>query len=112
VTSLGYTLKDGYDFNGKAGVHFLQTNLGDDKDGKLVWQIHNILKEVESSFRCMKTDLDLRPVYHKTDEACLAHLHLGILAYWVVTSIRYQLRQRGFNKTWTQILEIMVTQKS
>lgn len=60
----------------------------------------------------MKTDLDLRPVYHKSDVACLAHLHLGILAYWVVTSIRYQLRQQGFNKTWSQILEIMLTQKS
>lgn len=112
VTSLECSLKEGYDFNEKAGVYFLQTNLGEDKDGSLVWQIYNILKEVESSFRCMKTDLDLRPVYHKSDTACLAHLHLGILAYWVVTSIRYQLRQKGFNKTWTQILEIMSTQKS
>lgn len=114
VTSLECTLKEGYDHNEKAGVYFLQTNLDekDSKDGVTVWLIYNILKEVESSFRCMKTDLDLRPVYHKSDVACLAHLHLGILAYWVVTSIRYQLRQQGFNKTWSQILEIMLTQKS
>lgn len=114
VTSLECTLKEGYDFNEKAGVYFLQTNLDDkdSKDGITVWKIYNILKEVESSFRCMKTDLDLRPVYHKSDVACLAHLHLGILAYWVVTSIRYQLRQKGFNKTWSQILDIMLTRKS
>ena len=112
VTSLECTLKEGYDFNEKAGVYFLQTNLSEDKDGKVIWQIYNILKEVEASFRCMKTDLDLRPVYHKSDVACLAHLHLGILAYWVVTSIRYQLRQKGINKTWSQILEIMLTHKS
>lgn len=114
VTSLECTLKEGYDFNEKAGVYFLQTNLDDkeSKNGITVWKIYNILKEVESSFRCMKTDLDLRPVYHKSDVACLAHLHLGILAYWVVTSIRYQLRQKGFNKTWSQILDIMLTQKS
>lgn len=69
------------------------------QEGLNVWKIYNILKEVESFFRCMKTDLDLRPVYHKNDVACLAHLHLGILAYWAVTSIRYQLRQKGINKT-------------
>lgn len=114
VTSLECTLKEGYDFNEKAGVYFLQTNLDDKdcKDGVNVWKIYNILKEVESSFRCMKTDLDLRPIYHKSDVACLAHLHLGILAYWVVTSIRYQLCQKGINKTWSQILDIMLTQKS
>ena len=60
----------------------------------------------------MKSDLDLRPVYHKSDVACLAHLHLGILAYWVVATIRYQLKQKGFNRTWSQILDIMATQKS
>lgn len=65
-----------------------------------------------TSFRCMKIDLDLRPVYHKSDVACLAQLHLGILAYWVVTSIRYLLCQKGINKTWSQILDIMLTQKS
>ena len=114
VTSLECTLREGYDFNEKAGVYFLQANLDDkdSKDGITVWKIYNILKEVESSFRGMKTDLDLRPVYHKSDIACLAHLHLGILAYWVVTSIRYQLRQKGVNKTWSQILDIMLTQKS
>ena len=114
VTSLECTPKEGYDFNEKAGVYFLQTNLDDkdSKDGVNVWKIYNILKEVESSFRCMKTDLDLRPIYHKSDVACLAHLHLGILAYWVVTSIRYQLCQKGINKTWSQILDIMLTQKS
>lgn len=114
VTSLECSLKEGYDFNEKAGVYFLQTNLDESgsKDGITIWKIYNILKEVESSFRCMKTDLDLRPVYHKSDVASLAHLHLGILAYWVVTSIRYQLRQKGITKTWSQILEIMLTQKS
>lgn len=62
------------------GVYFLRTNLNE-KDEKTLWFIYQILKEGESSFRCMKTDLDLRPIYHKNDDATLAHLHLGILAY-------------------------------
>jgi hypothetical protein len=92
-------------------VYFLQTNL-DGKDGLTVWTIYNILKEVESSFRSMKTDLNLRPVFHKKDMPCLAYLHLGILAYWVVATIRYQLKQKGYTKGWTQIVDIMDTQHS
>ena len=118
VTAVTWKLKEGYDHNETAGVYFLQTNLDDEdgegnrNDGLTVWKIYNILKEVESSFRCMKTDLNLRPVYHKKDIPCLAHLHLGILAYWVVATIRYQLRQKGYNKGWTQIVEIMDSQCS
>jgi len=111
VTGLTWKLKEGYDHNDTAGVYFLQTNL-DGKDGLTVWTIYNILKEVESSFRCMKTDLNLRPVFHKKDKPCLAHLHLGILAYWVVATIRYQLKQKGYTKGWTQIVDIMDTQHS
>ena len=111
VTAIEWKLKEGYDHNDTAGVYFLQTNL-DGKDGTTVWTIYNILKEVEASFRCMKTDLNLRPVFHKKDKPCLAHLHLGILAYWVVATIRYQLRQKGYTKGWTQIVEIMDTQHS
>lgn len=111
VTGMTWKLKEGYDHNETAGVYFLQTNL-DGKDGLTAWTIYNILKEVESSFRCLKTDLNLRPVFHKRDKPCLAHLHLGILAYWVVATIRYQLKQKGYNKGWTQIVEIMNTQHS
>ena len=75
-------------------MYFLQTNL-DGKDDLTVWTIYNILKEVESSFRSMKTDLNLRPVFHKKDMPCLAYLHLG--AYWVVATIRYQLKQKGYD---------------
>jgi len=111
VTAISWKLKEDYDHNKTAGVYFLQTSL-DGKDGLTVWKIYNILKEVESSFRCMKTGLNLRPVFHKKDKPCLAHLHLGILAYWVVATIRYQLKQKGYAKEWTQIVEIMNTQHS
>lgn len=111
ATGISWKLKEGYDHNETAGVYFLQTNL-DGKDGLTAWTVYNILKEVESSFRCMKTDLNLRPVFHKKDKPCLAHLHLGILAYWVVATIRYQLGQKGYKKNWTQIVEVMDTQHS
>ena len=41
----------------------------------------------------------------------MAHLHLGLLAYWVVNTIRYQLKQKGINNEWRDIVRIMNTQK-
>ncbi len=85
------------------------------------WTIYNIIREIEATFRTLKTDLDLRPIYHKTDETSMAHLHLGLLAYWVVNTIRYQLKQKGINPVgkssngvnneWRDIVRIMSTQK-
>jgi len=41
----------------------------------------------------------------------MAHLHLGILAYWLVVTIRYQLKQKGYNHDWREIVRTMNTQK-
>jgi len=41
----------------------------------------------------------------------MAHLHLGILAYWLVSTIRYQLKQKGCNADWREIVRVMNTQK-
>ena len=41
----------------------------------------------------------------------MAHLHLGLLTYWLVSTVRYQLKQRGYNAQWNEIVRIMSTQK-
>jgi transposase len=94
-----------------AGIYFLRTSLNG-KDEKTLWIIYNAIRQIEYTFRILKTDLDLRPVYHKTDDASMAHLHLGILAYWLVSTIRYQLKIKGCNQSWSEIVRIMNTQKS
>ena len=72
---------------------------------------YNCIREIESTFRTLKTDLDLRPIYHKTDDASQAHLHLGLMAYWVVNTIRYQLKELGVTSDWRELLRVMNTQK-
>lgn len=111
-TAIGITYKHkkGGDPGKKAGIYFLRTTLNEN-DEKTYWPIYNIIREVEYTFRVLKTDLDLRPVYHKTDDAAMAHLHLGILAYWLVATIRYQLKQKGYKHGWREIVRIMNTQK-
>ena len=93
------------------GVYFLRTNL-EDTDEALEWMIYNTIREIESTFRILKTDLDLRPIYHKNNTSTMAHLHLGLLAYWLVNTIRYQLKQSGINDDWKEIKRKASTQKS
>ena len=110
VTRIFCKHKKGDDPNKKAGIYFLRTTL-DENDEKTFWSIYNIIREIEYTFRVLKTDLDLRPIYHKTDDAAMAHLHLGILAYWLVATIRYQLKQKGYRHEWREVIRIMNTQK-
>ena len=70
------------------------------------------MREIEATFRVLKTDLDLRPIFHQKDENTMAHLHLGILAYWVVNTVRYQLKKEGVHSDWREIVRIMNTQKA
>jgi transposase len=94
----------------RLGVYFLRTNL-EETDEALEWMIYNTIREIECTFRILKTDLDLRPVYHKNDASTMAHLHLGMLAYWLVNTIRYQLKQAGINDDWKEIKRKASTQK-
>lgn len=41
----------------------------------------------------------------------MAHLHLGILAYWLVNTIRHQLKQQSINHNWQELVRITNTQK-
>ena len=97
--------------NARSGVYFLRTSL-DGHSEEMLWQFYNTIREIEATFRVLKTDLDLRPIYHKKDESTMAHLHLGILAYWVVNTVRYQLKQNGIASGWKEIVRIMNTQKA
>lgn len=92
------------------GIYFLRTSLLL-QDEVVIWNIYNTIREIESSFRTLKTDLDLRPVYHKSDSGAMAHLHLGILAYWLVNTIRCKLKAHGINSLWPEIVRIGNTQK-
>ena len=92
------------------GTYFIRTSLNK-KDNATLWQIYNSIREIESTFRCLKTDIDLRPIYHKTDAASTAHIHLALLAYWTVNTIRHQLKANNINTQWCDIVRTMNTQK-
>ena len=60
------------------------------------------LLEVERAFRTLKTNLDLRPLYHRKDERIEAHVFLCFLALLLV---RVAERQTG--QTWDQTRAVL-----
>ena len=111
ATAISWAIKHDVDINARSGVYFLRTSLTGNSEENL-WQFYNTIREIEATFRILKTDLDLRPIYHKKDESTMAHLHLGLLAYWVVNTIRHQLKKEKINSGWKEIVRIMNTQKA
>lgn len=106
-----YTKKELEAETKQSGEYYLRTNytLASEEE---IWGIYNTIREVESTFRCLKTDLRLRPVHHREDRYCEAHLHLGLLAYQIVAPIRYMLKKAGIDFSWRNIIRIMNTQKA
>lgn len=93
-----------------SGRYFLRTNVPS-LDEKTTWDYYNLIREIECTNRQLKTDLSLRPIFHQKDERSDAHLFLGLLAYWVVNTIRLQLKKGGINDYWTEIVRKLSTQK-
>lgn len=85
-TGLTFNHKIGENPDKKAGIYLLRIAL-DIENEKTIWDIYNIIREIEYTFRVLKTELDLRPICHKTDDASIAHLNLGLMAYWLVSTI-------------------------
>jgi transposase len=128
VKSAGRGIRKGAEPGGQSGTYFLRTS--PDTGEEPLWKTYNIIREMEDSFRTLKSDLDLRPIYHKKDASTMAHLHLGLLACWVVNTVRYQLKKKEnetssqsqstenntdispFNFRWKEILRIMNTPKA
>jgi len=70
-----------------------------------------MLTEIEATFRSLKTDLGLRPVYHHKENRVTGHLFITLLAYHLVHTLRYQLKQQGIQLSWDSIRNIMSTQQ-
>ena len=111
ATNLTWTITENKIKDDKSkGVYFIRTNYQKTEEGEL-WDIYNTIREVEATFRSLKSDLNLRPVHHQNDERVEAHLYLTMLAYQLVNTIRYMLKQKGINYDWRNIVRIMSTQK-
>ena len=72
-----------------------------------IWNLYNLSRDVEAVFRCLKTDLDIRPIYHQKDKYIEPHIWLGIIAYQMVNYIKRKLANNNNNDSWTTIVNKM-----
>lgn len=109
VTDINWKrIKDKERPKGEYFLRYTKNAISEDK----IWDAYNLTREVEAVFRCLKTDLNIRPIYHQKDAYIEPHIWLGILAYQVVNYIRRTLKQTDINYSWTRIVQKMNTMQS
>ena len=81
------------------GVYCLRTNQ-DQWDEATLWRTYTMLTDLEAVFRCLKSELGLRPVYHHNTDRVSGHLFISVLAYHLVHTIRFQLKACNIHLGW------------
>jgi Transposase DDE domain len=92
----------------RIGEYVLRTNRLDLSDEEIS-KMHRSLTTLEASFRCMKSELGLRPNFHKQDITTTAHIFITVLAYHVIAAVLKKLRKGGINYSWDTIRNILST---
>lgn len=100
--------------NGKAaeksvGQYVIRTNSLELTEEEIS-KTHRILTIVEDSFRSMKSELGIRPNYHKRDDTSIAHIFITVIAYHIIAGVLKKLRAKGVNYSWKTIRQILSTQ--
>lgn len=90
------------------GKYLLKTSRKD-LHANEIWHLYMMLTNVEESFRYLKSYLGIRPVFHQKEKRVDGHIFISILAYHLLHSIEYTLRQNGINSRWSTIKRVVST---
>lgn len=74
-----------------------------------LWEIYMTLSRAEDGFRCLKSDLGLRPVRHHKEERADGHIFISVLAYHLLRQTLYRLEQAGDSRNWETVRRILQT---
>ena len=74
------------------GIYVLRTSVeaGDLEPGQVV-SSYKALAQVERAFRAFSTDLDIRPIRHRTEDRVRAHVFLRMLSYYITWHMQARL---------------------
>jgi transposase len=85
-----------------SGSYYIRSDRND-LDEKELWELYMTLTGVEEAFRCLKSELGLRPTYHQKDIRLEGHLFISVLAYHLLACIQKELSVKGINHRWETI---------
>ena len=91
------------------GVYCLRTSHAD-WDESLLWNTYTMLTDLEAVFRSLKSELGLRPIHHQITDRVAGHLFITVLAYHLVHTIRFKLKQKKISSSWSSIRKLLSTQ--
>src|SRR6266705_1452114 len=77
----------------REGAYMLRTNLqaGTAED---LWSRYMQLTEAEASFRALKSELSIRPLFHQLEPRVKAHVMVAFLGYALWVTLKYLLKRR------------------
>ncbi len=90
------------------GNYILRTNLSGEAPEQL-WRKYMQLTEVEAAFKCLKSDLAVRPVFHQLERRVEAHIFVAFLSYCLTATLRKRLEVHAPGLTPRAVLEKLAT---
>ena len=88
------------------GAYLLRSNL-EPLSVDLLWRQYVQLTEVEEAFRVLKSELNLRPVWHRTGPRVEAHVMVAFLGYCLWVCLKHKLRAAAPSLTPARVLEAL-----
>jgi transposase len=88
------------------GHYLLRTNLVAE-DPAVLWDRYVQLTQIEAAFKCLKSDLGIRPIHHQLEHRVDAHILVAFLAYCLTVTLRHRLRLHAPGLTPRALLEKM-----
>jgi transposase len=92
------------------GSYFLRTSRTD-LDPARIWEIYIMLTILEGAFRHMKSELGLRPNFHRKENRIEGHMFITVLAYHLLHWIGYRLNKANIFTSWTGVAETLDTHR-
>src|SRR5258705_766837 len=77
----------------REGAYMLRTNLKADT-AEQMWSQYMQLTEAEASFRALKSELSIRPLFHQKERRVKAHVMVAFLGYALWVTLRHVLKRR------------------
>jgi hypothetical protein len=86
------------------GHYLLRTKLVSE-DPAVLWDRYMQLTQIEATFKCLKSDLGIRPIYHQLEHRVEAHILVAFLAYCLTVTLKHRLRAHAPGLTPRAVLE-------
>ncbi len=78
-------------------------------DENEIWNLYMTLTKAEDGFRMLKSNLGIRPNFHRIEDRVDAHVFITVLAYHLLHFIMYKFKQRDDHRSWPTIRRILST---